>query len=118
MPDERQAFLDAAGASACDLGHDLDLASAPFEETAALISQLDLVVTCDTSIGHLAGALGMPVWLALPHVPDWRWMLGLDDTPWYPSTRLVRQRIAGDWEGVFQEMAVQLRQLADCASTQ
>jgi len=62
-----------------------------FCDTAALLGQLDLLVTVDTSVAHLAGALGRPVWLLLPRVPDWRWMLDRDDSPWYPSMRLFRQ---------------------------
>ena len=72
-----------------------------FAFTAAAIQQLDLVVTVDTSVAHLAGALGKPVWTLLPYVPDWRWLLDRDDSPWYPSMRLFRQTQAGDWPGVF-----------------
>jgi hypothetical protein len=66
---------------------------------------LDLIVTSDTSVAHLAGALGRPVWVALRYVPDWRWMVGRDDSPWYPTMRLFRQTTPGDWAGVFAEMA-------------
>jgi ADP-heptose:LPS heptosyltransferase len=66
---------------------------------------LDLVITCDTSIAHLAGGLGVPGWVALPHVPDWRWMLERPDSPWYPSLRLYRQAVPGDWSHPFQTMA-------------
>src|SRR5439155_4420202 len=68
-----------------------------FHETPALIAQLDLVITVDTSVAHLAGAMGKQVWLLLPFVPDWRWMLGRDDSPWYPMMRLLRQPKIGDW---------------------
>jgi tetratricopeptide (TPR) repeat protein len=68
-----------------------------FVDTAALISQLDLVISVDTSVAHLAGALGKPVWILLPFVPDWRWMRERDDSPWYPSTRLFRQDATKDW---------------------
>ena len=69
-------------------------------ETAALISVLDLVITVDTGVAHLAGALGKPVWIVLSHIPDWRWMLEREDTPWYPTARLFRQRSPGDWGDV------------------
>ncbi|MDP7281598.1 MAG: glycosyltransferase family 9 protein, partial [Candidatus Poribacteria bacterium] len=72
-----------------------------FALTAAAIQQLDLVITVDTSVAHLAGALGKPVWTLLPYIPDWRWLLDRDDSPWYPSMRLFRQTQAGDWPGVF-----------------
>jgi len=68
-----------------------------FASTAALIEQLDLVITVDTAVAHLAGALGKPTWLLLSAAPDWRWMLGRDDSPWYPSIRLFRQSKLGDW---------------------
>ena len=68
-----------------------------FADTAALISHLDLVITVDTAVAHLAGALGIPVWLALPLIPDWRWLLEREDSPWYPSMRLFRQSTWGDW---------------------
>jgi Tfp pilus assembly protein PilF len=78
-------------------------------ETAALISNLDLVISVDTSVAHLAGALGKPVWLLLPSVPDWRWMLNRNDTPWYPTMRLFRQTKAGDWPGVIKDIAHALK---------
>jgi tetratricopeptide (TPR) repeat protein len=68
-----------------------------FSRTAALIANLDLVITVDTAMAHLAGALGAPVWLLLPQVPDWRWLLGREDSPWYPTMRLFRQSQRGDW---------------------
>jgi ADP-heptose:LPS heptosyltransferase len=68
-----------------------------FASTAALIEQLDLVITIDTAVAHLAGALGKPTWLLLSAAPDWRWMLGRDDSPWYPSMRLFRQAKLGNW---------------------
>ena len=71
-----------------------------FAETAALLSCLDLVITVDTSVAHLAGALGRPTWLLLPFTPDWRWLLGRDDSPWYPSLRLFRQSEARNWAEV------------------
>jgi Tfp pilus assembly protein PilF len=71
-----------------------------FSDTAALISQLDLVISVDTSVAHLAGALGKPVWVLLTRVPDWRWLLDRDDSPWYPTARLFRQGDTGEWNGV------------------
>ncbi len=79
-----------------------------YADTAALISLLDLVVTIDTSVAHLAGALGKPVWIMLPHSADWRWLLDRNDSPWYPTARLFRQRRAGDWEGVVADVAKSL----------
>jgi tetratricopeptide (TPR) repeat protein len=78
-------------------------------DTAALLSALDLVVTVDTAIAHLAGALGVPVWLALAFRPDWRWMMDREDSPWYPSMRLFRQSQPGDWAGVFSRIGEALR---------
>ena len=75
-----------------------------YAETAALIETLDLVVTVDTSVAHLAGALGKSVWILLPHAPDWRWLLHRSDTPWYRSARLFRQPTAGDWRSVLAEV--------------
>jgi Flp pilus assembly protein TadD len=88
---------------------DPERAPLPFTEWAALIATLDLVVTCDSVMAHLAGALGIPVWIALPLVPDWRWLLGRDDSPWYPTARLFRQARLDDWEPVFARVAAALR---------
>jgi len=88
-----------------DLSKELD----NFADTAALISNLDLVVSVDTSVAHLAGALGCPVWMLTPFAPDWRWMLERKDTPWYPSMRLYRQHTPHDWEAVLAELATDLQ---------
>lgn len=80
-----------------------------FLDAAAVMDCLDLVVTSDTAIAHLAGALGRPVWLALQKVPDWRWQLQRGDCPWYPSMRLFRQSEHGRWDTVFQRMSEELR---------
>jgi Flp pilus assembly protein TadD len=93
-----------------DYSADLDMAGA-FVDTAAILRCLDLVITTDTAIAHLAGALGAPVWLALSTVVDWRWLLGREDTLWYPSMRLFRQRTLGDWQSVFKRMARQVRRI-------
>jgi hypothetical protein len=83
-----------------------------FSQMAAMIKNLDLVITSDTSIAHLAGALGVPVWVALSQFPDWRWLHGRDDSPWYPTMRLFRQEVSGDWSTPFRKMAAALRQFA------
>jgi tetratricopeptide (TPR) repeat protein len=80
-----------------------------FLDTAALMSALDLVITSDTSIAHLSGALGLPTWVALKHRPDWRWMLEREDCPWYPTMRLFRQPEPGAWEPVFDRMRRELK---------
>jgi hypothetical protein len=95
-----------------DFGNRLDEQTGPFLDSAALMRNLDLVVTADTATAHLAGALGVPVWVALPVVPDWRWMLDRTDSPWYPTMRLFRQTRLGDWESVFAQMADELKMLA------
>jgi ADP-heptose:LPS heptosyltransferase len=76
---------------------DFDAGTDAFTDTAALMHNLDLIITADTSIAHLAGALGRPAWVLLKHVPDWRWLLNRDDSPWYPTLRLFRQDRDGDW---------------------
>jgi tetratricopeptide (TPR) repeat protein len=80
-----------------------------YAETAAAVTQLDLVITADTSVAHLAGSLGTPVWMLTPFAPDWRWLLEREDSPWYPAMRLFRQATRGDWEGVVRAVAVALR---------
>jgi tetratricopeptide (TPR) repeat protein len=75
-----------------------------FDDTAALVSLVDLVITVDTSVAHLAAALGRPTWILVPFWPDWRWMLEREDSPWYPTARLFRQPAAGDWESVIAKV--------------
>jgi hypothetical protein len=87
-------------------GHDLK----NFADTAALIANLDLIIAVDTSVAHLAGALGKPVWLLLPYIPDWRWLLDRDDTPWYPTARLFRQDETRRWEPVLTSVHASLRE--------
>src|SRR5581483_1931508 len=84
-----------------------------FLDTAAIMKNLDLVVTADTASGHLAGALDVPVWVALAKIADWRWLTRWDNTPWYPTMRLFRQPSLGDWTAVFARMAAELRNVAD-----
>lgn len=79
-----------------------------FSDTAALMANLDLIVTVDTSVAHLAGALGLPVWILLPYVPDWRWGLNRSDSPWYPTATLMRQPARGDWKTVLKDLAGRL----------
>lgn len=109
VPDSRAEFVAACGGAACNI--DAIPASASFADTAGLLMALDLVVTCDTAVAHLAGALGRPTWLLLPLVADWRWLEQRADTPWYPTMRLLRQQRAGDWDGVLQHVAAGLAQL-------
>jgi hypothetical protein len=75
-----------------------------FEDTAAVISLVDVVLSVDTSVAHLAGALGKPAWILLPFSPDWRWMLERDDSPWYPTVRLFRQAFPSDWAGAIEKV--------------
>jgi hypothetical protein len=91
------------------LGEELD----DFADTAAVISLLDLVVSVDTSVVHLAGALGHPVWILVPFAPDFRWLLAREDSPWYPTVRLFRQSQLGDWDGVLDRVRREVMSLAD-----
>ena len=90
-----------------DIGNELT-DTAPFltdfAETAAAIANLDLVIGVDTSVVHVAGALGRPVWTLLPFIPDWRWQMECDDSPWYPSMRLFRQASPNDWKGTVERV--------------
>ncbi|MGA2443672.1 MAG: glycosyltransferase family 9 protein, partial [Tepidisphaeraceae bacterium] len=79
-----------------------------FAETAGLIENLDLVISVDTAVAHLAGAMGKPVWLLIPFPPDWRWLLEREDSPWYPTIRLFRQETPGDWGSVIRRVAGEL----------
>ena len=101
----------AAGFTMEDLGPGLDEAAGAFMDTAAVMKNLDLVVTSDTATAHLAGALSVPVWVALCASPDWRWFVEREDSPWYPTMRLFRQQTAGDWSVPFRAMARQLTAL-------
>jgi tetratricopeptide (TPR) repeat protein len=101
-------LTNLSGATVEDLGDEFDSGPDAFIDTAAVMSGLDLIVTCDTSIAHLAGALGRPTWVALIYVPEWRWQLDRADTPWYPAMRLFRQQTRGEWSGAFRDMALEL----------
>lgn len=92
-------------------GDDFDAGPDSFADTAAVMQNLDLIVSCDTSIAHLAGALGRPVWVVLKDVPDWRWLLDRPDSPWYPTMRLFRQKQRADWDEVFDRVGAALRDL-------
>jgi hypothetical protein len=97
----RQATTVPAGMKLTDWSAELE----DFAETAALVHNLDLIITVDTSIAHLAGAMGKQVWVLLPFVPDWRWLLDRGDSPWYPTMKLFRQNKLGDWTQVISEVA-------------
>jgi tetratricopeptide (TPR) repeat protein len=92
---------------------DLSPSLTDFNWTAAAIAGLDLIITVDTSICHVSGALGKPVWVMTPFVPDWRWLLGREDSPWYPTMKLIRQKSIGDWGDVVQRTREALREAAN-----
>lgn len=100
-PSKTESTLLAAHANCSDP----TAAIADFSDTAAIISQLDLVLAVDTSVAHLAAALGKPTWILLPFSPDWRWLVNRDDSPWYPTVRLFRQPAIGDWDSVLATVA-------------
>jgi len=83
-----------------------------FADTAAIVANLDLVISIDTAVAHLAGAMGKPVWTLLQHAPDWRWYPRAETSLWYPSMRLFRQPVAGDWPSVIARVAGELHALA------
>jgi tetratricopeptide (TPR) repeat protein len=95
------------------LGADFDAGADAFVDTAAAMTCLDLIITCDTSVAHLAGALAVPVWVALKSEAEWRWLTGRADSPWYPTMRLFRQKRRGVWSEVFEGMAGDLAQLVE-----
>jgi hypothetical protein len=103
-PGSEQLRDHASALGIRDLAGKLDEGTGGFVDTAAVMMHLDLVVGADTSIPHLAGALGVPVWVALRRVPDWRWLLGRDDTPWYPTMRLFRLNEGEDWTALLARM--------------
>jgi hypothetical protein len=103
-PSEGAAVAPPAGMSLVNLSPDIR----DFDDTAAILAVADLLISVDSSPVHLAGALGRPAWVMLPFSPEWRWLVGREDTPWYPSVRLFRQSSPGDWPGVIQGMAQEL----------
>jgi len=107
----RAAEVDALGLGGVVWGDGEQLKD--FADTAAMIDSLDLVISVDTSVVHLAGAMGKPVWMATPYSPDWRWLVDRADTPWYPSLKIHRQAVAGDWTPVFAQLAADLAALCD-----
>ena len=114
---QKGAALDQLRAVAKDLrvevlGEEFDAGPQAFLDSAAVMTHLDLIITCDTALAHLAGALGRRTWIAIKRVPDWRWLLDRADCPWYPSVRLFRQTHRGDWGGVFDAMQAELASLA------
>jgi tetratricopeptide (TPR) repeat protein len=109
----REQLAEVAGEfEVLDLDPEMDVATGAFVDRAGVIEHLDLVITVDTALAHLAGGLGKPVWLALQFIPDWRWGLRGESTPWYPTMRLFRQRTFDDWQDVFARMAEALRRLS------
>ena len=106
-----QIRRQAAPFPVVDLGLDLNEIHGAFIDTAALLQSLHLVVTVDSSLAHLAGSLGAETWVALPNIPDWRWLRGREDTPWYPTMRLFRQTRIGDWSDVVSRMAAGIRSI-------
>jgi ADP-heptose:LPS heptosyltransferase len=93
------------------LGEHIASGNDNFVDTAAVIRNLDLVITCDTAVAHLAGALGHPTWVVLPFAPEWRWLLDRSDSPWYPTVRLFRQPRSGEWTAAFAEVKRALAEL-------
>jgi hypothetical protein len=99
------------GFAATDFGPELDAAAGAFMDTAAIMQNLDLVITSDTATAHLAGAMGLPVWVALNACADWRWLDDREDSPWYPTMRLFRQSRLGDWDELFERIAGELQKV-------
>jgi tetratricopeptide (TPR) repeat protein len=108
-PGTEQLTASAERVPVTVLGGNLDEASGAFMDTAAIMRNLDLVITSDSAVAHLAGGLGVSVWLATPFAPDWRWLLQREDSPWYPTMRLFRQPEPRNWPAVFERMAIELR---------
>jgi ADP-heptose:LPS heptosyltransferase len=105
-----QKPLPPSDAESLSLFPELLDSAGDFAETAAMIMNLDLVITVDTAMAHLAGALGKPVWIMLSKAADWRWMIDRSDSPWYPTARLFRQKMPGDWDPVLADAATALEE--------
>ena len=105
-PTTEQAGAWYGRAPLINIGAEID----DYDDTMAILDNLDLLITVDTSVAHLAGAMGRPVWIMLPRAPDWRWLLDRTDTPWYPSVRLFRQRQVRRWDDVVQAIAAELHE--------
>jgi ADP-heptose:LPS heptosyltransferase len=103
-PTEGQALTPPVGMDVVSLSHQIN----DFEDTAAILCEVDLLISIDSSPVHLAGALGCPAWVMLPLLPDWRWLQHRADSPWYPSVRLFRQREWGRWDQVIDDVATAL----------
>lgn len=99
------------------LGDDFDAGPDAFVDSAAVMTLCDLVITSDTAVAHLAGALGVRTWVALKFAPDWRWQVDRTDSPWYPTVRLFRQRSRGDWQPVFREIETELGRLLEATGS-
>jgi hypothetical protein len=102
-----------AEVSVIDFASELDESNGVFIDTAAVMKNLDLIIASDTAIPHLSGALGVPVWLVLPDIPEWRWLMERNDSPWYPTMRLFRQTKPGDWTTVFCRIGEALQALVN-----
>jgi ADP-heptose:LPS heptosyltransferase len=107
-----QIARDAAGWPLVEVSQQLT----DFHQTAALLENVDLVITCDTAVAHLGGALGVPTWVAIPKSADWRWFLDREDSPWYPTMRLFRQSTLGEWGDVFQRITAALAPMVEAKS--
>jgi ADP-heptose:LPS heptosyltransferase len=106
--DVREADKAALDSSPLIVSFDDDLQD--FSDTAALCECMDVVISVDTSVAHLSAALGKETWILLPFIPDWRWLLDRDDSPWYPTAKLYRQKAVGDWNEVFARITTDLHQ--------
>jgi len=107
--DAKQLQQPPHGLEITDLGADIR----DFADTAAIMEQLDLIISIDTASAHLAGALGRPAWILLPFAADWRWLIDREDSPWYPTVRLFRQPRWNSWEPVWNRVADELRALVE-----